>query len=172
MYRDPSTERWPASVNNFTQGLVSTTKGEGDVHLGPGYRRNEVSVENIITLSKNCTCGISTGLTKACIHCRANKRRKRKRSRSRLPEESTVLLALVWHPKCGEGMPSPSLRSLHRFLLFFFFLRVEEEAEEEPGFEASMAFEIATSSCYLFSSRGVSVRVSIKAMNSGAPSTP
>ena len=67
-------------------------------------------------------------------------------------------------------MPSPSPRSLHRFLLFFFFLRVEEEAEEEPGFEASMASEIVTSSCNLFSSRGVSVAVSTKAMNSSRPS--
>ena len=71
----------------------------------------------------------------------------------------------MWHPRLGEGMPSLSPRSLHRFLLFFF-LRVEEEAEEEPGFEASMASAIATSSCNLFSSRGVNVGVSIKAMNS------
>ena len=69
-------------------------------------------------------------------------------------------------PKIGEGMPSPSPRSPHRFLLFCFFLRVEEEAEEEPGFEVSVASEIVTSSRNLFSSRGVSVGVSIKAVNS------
>ena len=63
-------------------------------------------------------------------------------------------------------MPSPSPSSLHRFLLFFLFLRVEEEDEEDPGFEASMASEIDTSSCNLFSSRGVSVGVSKKARNS------
>ena len=44
-------------------------------------------------------------------------------------QKSTVLLrqhpAPVWHPKWSEGMPSPSPRSLHRFLLFFFFLRVD-----------------------------------------------
>ena len=63
-----------------------------------------------------------------------------------------------WHPRWGEGMPSPSPRSPHRFLLFFF--------EEEPGFEASMASDTFTSSRNLFSSRGVRVGVPIKAMNS------
>ena len=47
------------------QGLVTTTKGEGDDHLGPGSLLNEASVENNITVSKNCTCGISTGRCKA-----------------------------------------------------------------------------------------------------------
>ena len=130
----------------------------------PSRRTTNCRTDVLRVRHRRTVCVLTSESTKMPVLCpgAARDRRAGTHQATRTPNTGTRTHVV---PKMGDGMPSPSLRSPQRFLLFIFFLRAEEEAVEDPGLEASMASSATASSRILSCWRGELGR-SLKAKSS------